>query len=89
VTAVVLGQIDAIRLVVGRNDHTGHIEHRVLAQEFLIAPKNVRRCRHERFGVVVEAVASDVAEIARFGDAGDHALEISIEGFEQIAGRDL
>ena len=65
VAAVIGRQIDAIRLVVGRDDHAADIEDGVFAQVFLVDAEHVGRRGGVGLHVIVESEAVELAEIAR------------------------
>ena len=71
--AVVGRQIDAVGLVVGRDDDAAEVEDAVLAQVLLVDAQHVGRRGGVGLHVVVEREAVDVAEVARLADAQDHA----------------
>ena len=64
--SVIGGQIDAIGLVVGGDDHTAAIKDAVLAQVLFIDAQHVRRSGRVGLHVIVKTEAVDIAEIARF-----------------------
>ena len=72
--AVVGGQIDAIGLMVRRDNQAADVENSMLGQVLFVDAQHVRRRGGEDLGVVIECEAVDVAEIAGFADPQDDRL---------------
>ena len=79
VAAIVSRQIDAVGLVVGRDDEAEAIENVVFLQVLLVDPQHVGRRRGVDLGVVVEFEAVDVAEIAPFIDPQNDRFDEAVE----------
>ena len=87
--AVIGGQIDAVGLVIGGDDDGADVRDGVLAQVLLVDAEHVGWGGDDCLEVVVELIAIDVTEVARFGDAQDDGLEESVEAAEQLLRRDF
>ena len=87
--AIVLRQVDAVELVVGRHDRGADVEDVVLAQVLLIDPERVRRRGEKSLHVVVEFEAIEFAHVLRFGDPEYHALGEAVEAAKHLLRRHL
>jgi hypothetical protein len=87
--AVIGWQIDAVGLVVRRDNDAAAIEHGMLAQVFFIDAQHVRWRGGVGFHVVIELKAVDVAKIARFAHAQDDGFQEAVEAAEHLLRRDL
>jgi hypothetical protein len=82
--AVIGWQIDAVGLVVRRDDDTAAIEHGMFAQVSFVDAQHVRRRGRVSFHVIVELKAVYVAEVARFAHAQDDGFQEAVEAAEHL-----
>jgi hypothetical protein len=86
-TAVVARQIDAMSLVVGRDNQAEHVRHVETANVLVYTGQHIRRRRGIGFNPLIEGVAisaAAVAEIVRFIHPQDDGFGVRIVGAHQI-----
>jgi hypothetical protein len=72
-------QIDAVGLVIRRDDYTADIEDVVLAQVLLIDLQHFgRRCR-EHLHFFIEIETANVSEIVRLAHPQDHRFDVAVK----------
>jgi hypothetical protein len=86
VPAIAGREVDTDVLIAGEDD-AADIEHRDFGKKLLIAAQRVGRGRDDRFHVLVELVAIDVAEVAQLRDQEDDAPQESVESPHDLRGR--
>lgn len=86
---IVRRQINAVCLVVCRDEKAEAIEDVVLANMLFIHPQHVRRCRGVDFRMVIKAKAINLAEVTRLINPKDHRFSKAIEWSKEMAGRNI
>src|SRR5258708_37313644 len=87
--AVIGWQVYSVGLVVSRDDNKAYVEYFVLAQVLFIDRQHIRRCRQERFQVLIKLEAVDVAQIVGLVDAQDERFQETVKASDQRNGRYL
>src|SRR5258708_34617439 len=87
--AVIGWQVYSVGLVVSRDDNKAYVEYFVLAQVLFIDRQHIRRCRQERFQVLIKLEAVDVAQIVGLVDAQDDRFRETVKASDQRKGRYL